>query len=143
MTHKIIVSGIASAWQRFDDERESEQITSAERLPYFAGLEYRRESLCDYIADGDDSRALAALNLSGGYIALGYSAAQNELIASTEYIAPRELSAAELEALVAYTLGQWSDGVGSNFSQSFAVAARVSIDIMLSPNEVKVEQSPT
>ncbi len=140
MAHKIIISGIASAWQRFDDDREPEQITSAERLPYFAGLEYRRESLCDYLADADDAGALSALGLGGGYIALGYSAAQNELIASTEYVASRAMNASELEALVAYTLGQWSDGVGSNFSQSFAVAARVSIDIALTPSEVKVEQ---
>ncbi len=140
MAHRIIISGIATAWQRFSDDREAEQITSAERLPHFAGLEYRRESLCDYMRDGANSRALAELGLRGGYITLGYSAQQNELIAITEYAAPRALTAQELDALVAYTVGQWSDGVGSNFSQSLAVAARVSIDIMLDADDVKVQQ---
>ena len=139
LMQRIIIRGPATAWQTFGDERESEQITDAGRLPYFDGLEYRRESLCAYMGDGEASAPLAALGLGGGFIALGYAAAQNELIAKTEYTAPRALTAQEIEALVEYTLGQWSDGVGSNFSQSMAAAVRVSIDIMLTRDEVKVE----
>lgn len=136
---RIRISGIATAW-RPEDEADGAQITEADRLAYFAGLEYRRESLCDYLLDSAEAGVLAELDLTGGYLALGYDGAQNELLAITEYRAPRRLAADEIAALAAYTIGQWSDGVGSNFSQSFAVATRVSISIALSADEVKVEQ---
>ena len=140
MTHRIRISGPATAWQHFPNDREAEEITDRERLPYFAGIAYRRESMCDYLRDGPDTLALADIGLTGGYIALDYDRASNALIAVTEYAAPRALNAQELDALTDCTRGQWSDGTGSNFGQSFAVATRVSIDIMLSPEEVKVEQ---
>ena len=136
---RIIFSGVASAWQQFGADREAEEITHSERLPYFAGIAYRRESMCDYLTDGEDSAPLAGIGLIGGYIELGYDRAANALIALTEYASPRALTPAEMTTLTAYTCGQWSDGTGSNFGQSLAVAANVAIDIMVMPDEVKVE----
>ena len=118
-----------TVWQQFDDDRESVQVTDANRLLYFTGLEYRDEAFSDYLADGDDTSRLAELGVRGGYIRLEFSTELNDLIGITEYTAPEPLSDADLAQLADYTAGQWTDGVGSNFSQSMGVATRTAIDL--------------
>lgn len=119
----------AQAWQQFGDGRESEQITDIGRLAYFSGLEYRRESFSDYFADGPESARLAQLEIKGGYIRLEFSPETNGLIAVTEYTAPQHLAEPDLALLADYTAGQWTDGIGSNFSQSMAVATGIAVDL--------------
>lgn len=127
----VIIRAVAqvTVWQQFDDHRESEQVTDPKRLLYFRGLEYRDEAFSDCLADGDDTARLAELGVSGGYIRLDFSTELNDLIGITEYTAPAALSDADLALLADYTAGQWTDGVGSNFSQSMGVATRVAIDL--------------
>jgi hypothetical protein len=119
----------AQVWQRYSGDRESEQVTDPQRLAYFSGLEYRRESFAEYFTDGPDSTRLAELEITGGYIRLEFSPETNGLIGVTEYTSPSRLDDTDLALLARYTAGQWSDGVGSNFSQSMAVAARISVDL--------------
>ncbi len=118
----------AQVWQQFSDGRESEQVTD-ERLLYLSGLEYRRESFSEYLSDSPSEQPLKELGLQGGYIRLEFSSERKGLIAITEYTAQRRLTDSELELLAEYTSGQWTDGVGSNFSQSMAVATKLAIDI--------------
>ena len=54
---------------------------------------------------------------------------QQELWAETEYDMREPLTDAETRAIVAYTLGQWSDGVGENFSQTYAAENGLFISI--------------
>lgn len=127
----ITIQAIAqvSVWQDFDDGRKPEPITDPNRLLYFTGLEYRDEQFSDYLADGEETLRLVELGVRGGYIRLQFSTELNELIAITEYTSPVLLSPSELEMLAAFTSGQWTDGVGSNFSQSMAVATRTGVDL--------------
>lgn len=118
-----------AVWQEFDDGRKPVQVTDSNRLLYFKGLEYRDEAFSDYLVDGDETSHLVELGVSGGYIRLEFSTELNDLIAVTEYNAPAPLSSDDLEILANYTSGQWTDGIGSNFSQSMAVATRVGIDL--------------
>jgi hypothetical protein len=118
-----------SVWQNFDDKRKPEPVTDTNRLMYFNGLEYRDEAFSDYFADGEDTSQLVELGVTGGYIRLEFSTDLNDLIAVTEYTAPAPLSTADLESLANYTAGQWTDGIGSNFSQCMSVATRTGIDL--------------
>jgi len=126
---KIRAIAEAQVWQQFSDGRESEQVAAADRLACFAGLEYRRESFSEYFADGPGSVRLADLGVKDGYIRLEFSPEINGLIAVTEYTAPQRLAEADLALLAQYTVGQWADGVGSNFSQSMAVATGIAVDL--------------
>lgn len=131
-----------TVWQQFDDDRESEQVTDTNRLLYFTGLEYRDEAFSDYLADGDETSGLAELGVRGGYIRLEFSTEINDLIAITEYTAPAPLSDADLALLANYTAGQWTDGVGSNFSQSMGVATRTAVDLW-PPDGIFISQTGT
>lgn len=139
---RIVFSGAVTAW-RFENGREGDQITDAQHLSKFDGVAYRRESMCDYLADGDDTIALANIGLAGGHIALHFDRASDALIAITEYTAPRRLNAEEMASLKAYTLGQWSDGMGSNFSQDLTEAKHIFIDMYVEHDAAKTEQSDT
>ena len=41
----------------------------------------------------------------------------DELFTVNEYISTRELTDEEMEELIDYTQGQWSDGIGESFEQ--------------------------
>lgn len=136
-----IIRAVAEAqvWQQFDDGRESEQVVDPHRLAYFSGFEYRRESFSEYFADGPSSIRLQDLGVEGGYIRLEFSPDTNGLIAVTEYRSPALLGDEDLALLAQYTAGQWTDGIGSNFSQSMAVAIGSAIDLWPS-NESFIQQ---
>lgn len=118
-----------SVWQDFDDGRKPEPITDPDRLLYFTGLEFRDDAFSDYFSDGEETSHFIELGVSGGYIRLEFSVELNDLIAITEYTAPVLLSDDDLEVLAQYTAGQWTDGIGSNFSQSMTVATRTGVDL--------------
>jgi hypothetical protein len=107
------------------------------------GLAYDEESFTDYLGNRDtvtvqamlaetpdDERLQEVLRESqlendvrnalepGGKLRFSYKPDLNELWCITEYRSTRRLSDQELKALVDYTEGQWSDGIGENFSSS-------------------------
>ena len=59
---------------------------------------------------------LAAALESGGHLRFNYQEGETLLGAITEYRTKRALSEAELRLLVDYTMGQWSDGIGENWT---------------------------
>ncbi|APV48330.1 hypothetical protein BWI17_00700 [Betaproteobacteria bacterium GR16-43] len=96
------------------------------------------EIFSDYISDGGD-KTLAEAGVSGGELEFRYDAKSKQLIGITEYTAPRLLTKSELALLKEYTVGQWSDGIGSNFFQermSLGLAPQLPID----ERAVSVEQ---
>jgi hypothetical protein len=103
----------------FDFRRSDEGDLVEDRgvLRTLHGLTYTEESFSDYLLDGSETRELAGLGISGGELKFEFDSQVGGLVAHTEYLAPRFLTETEIEALRGYTVGQWSDGIGSNFFQ--------------------------
>lgn len=75
------------------------------------------EPFSDFIPDAGD-KELTALPVAGGHLRFYFDDKLGRLWAETEYDAERNLTPHETGLLVGYTRGQWSDGIGENFSQS-------------------------
>jgi hypothetical protein len=99
----------------FKNEDEPAVVEDESLLKTLHGLEHD-EVFSDYLGDGGD-RTLVDVGVSGGLLRFEYDAATKQLYGVTEYIAPRLLTPAEVAVLKEYTIGQWSDGIGSNFFQ--------------------------
>lgn len=74
--------------------------------------------LAQYIWPDQDPE-LHALGLSGGGIHLRCDDAAHRLWAESRYEVDRPLDRRELELVLNYTRGQWSDGAGENFDPCF------------------------
>ncbi len=61
--------------------------------------------------------ALLKAGIGGGVLKFYFSEATGELYGSTEFTLQRPLIPMEIDLLLEYTVGQWSDGIGSNFFQ--------------------------
>jgi hypothetical protein len=136
----IRLSVPAAAFQERDDH-DGEEIIDSSRLMCLSGLEYRHDHarFSDYLGDGGYEDLVSA-GVKGGFIRLLFRPEIGQLFLITEFTAPRNLTESELTSLVDYTSGQWSDGIGSNFSQSFATATRINIGCALGDELVEVEQ---
>lgn len=99
-----------------DSSGEATVVDDATVLKSLDGIEHD-EIFADYISDGGD-RTLANAGVTGGKLVFRFDASSKTLVGITEYHAPRNLSNAELSLLKEYTIGQWSDGIGSNFFQN-------------------------
>jgi hypothetical protein len=80
------------------------------------GLQYDEEVFSDHIGDGELG-AIADIGISGGSLSFVFDVSSKQLIAKTQYSLTRPLKPREVEFLKSYTVGQWSDGIGSNFFQ--------------------------
>ena len=94
-----------------------ELVVDLAELKKLDGTTYDSETFSDYLIDDPDAKGIP---VSGGHLHFYYDDDKNELFAFTEYTATRELTPNELDGLVRYTRGQWSDGIGENFSQEHA-----------------------
>ena len=79
------------------------------------GLEHD-EIFSDYMSDGGD-HTLADAGVTGGTLRFEFDEAAGVLFGLTTYSVPRFLNEEELSLLKEYTVGQWSDGIGDNFTQ--------------------------
>jgi len=79
-------------------------------------LAYEDEQFTDYLGGPSEEDVLAAALEPGGIIRFGYDGKGEALSAVTEYRCRRPLTADELHLLVEYTMGQWSDGIGENWT---------------------------
>ncbi|MDJ0939060.1 MAG: hypothetical protein QNJ00_04805 [Woeseiaceae bacterium] len=110
---------------------DSPPIEDPEILKTFDGLKYDEETVVDYMGDGSDTRGLyQSAKFTGGYLQFQYDEATNRLAVITEYDVDRDLDDQEILQLREYTGGQWSDGVGSNFAQSYPEKTGLSPQIM-------------
>lgn len=78
------------------------------------------ECFSEYLTDDLTTKALPSRGVSGGGLRFRYLPDRQEVWAETEYDLREPLTGAEQELLLNYTLGQWSDGIGENFSQEYA-----------------------
>lgn len=104
------------------------------------GLSYTEESFSEYLSDGDETRMLAHIGVQGGYLSFAYDPRTKQLLASTEYELPRALTSEEVQRLKKYTVGQWSDGIGSNFFQERIREGLAPQVFVTDDRQVQVEQ---
>lgn len=119
------------------DGEDPPVVDDPNQLAVLDGLKHD-EIFSDYIADGGD-KTLVYAGVSGGELEFQYDASCKQLVGFTEYTAPRLLTKSELALLKKYTIGQWSDGIGSNFFQE-RMALGLAPQLPIDENLVSVEQ---
>lgn len=82
--------------------------------------------------------ALRDAGISGGVLTFFFSKATGQLHGSTEFSLQRPLNTLEADMLMDYTVGQWSDGIGSNFFQ-MRMDAGLTPQILVPKNAVTIE----
>jgi hypothetical protein len=107
---RIVIRGSAAVFH--DDE----QVTDPSILQSLDGLVYDEERFTDYLGGPPEEDELAAALEPGGIISFSYHDGEDLLAAVTEYQSRRPLTDAELRLVVQYTMGQWSDGIGENWT---------------------------
>ena len=71
-------------------------------------------------------------NISNGYMHFNFT--DERLWTITEYFSDRELNYEELNILLDYTKGQWSDGIGEGFEQFSCMQDENGKDVFISPS---------
>jgi hypothetical protein len=107
---RFVIQGWAAVY------REDEQVTDPAILRSLDGVVYDDERFTDYFGGPTEEDVVAAALEPGGSLQFGYSEGEELLTATTEYRSRRPLSPEELRLLVDYTMGQWSDGIGENWT---------------------------
>jgi len=98
------------------DYRNSDDGTPIEEpalLRTYDGYVYKDECFDEHMS-GINDRELEEAGVSGGYLEFKYQEKNNTLYAITEYQLQRKLNDSEVLKLRKHTVGQWSDGIGSN-----------------------------
>ena len=121
-----------------DSSGEPTVVENVDVLRTLDGLEHD-EVFSDYISDGGD-HTLASAGVTGGRLIFRFDVKAKVLFGITEYQAPRTLNNSELAMLKEYTIGQWSDGIGSNFLQNRMDDGLAPQLFFLNDNIVQVEQ---
>jgi hypothetical protein len=107
---RIVIRGTAAVF--FNDE----QVTDPKVLGSLNGLVYDEERFTDYIGGPAVEDELATALEPGGGLSFSYHEGDRLLCVTTEYRICRPLSEMELRLLVDYTMAQWSDGIGENWT---------------------------
>src|SRR3989337_893808 len=138
---KIIISDRAEVY----DERAHGLDTNPETLRKLQGLAYTEGEMSYFIGDGSDEGLIADIGIAGGTLTFTYVPETNELRVLTEYEAPRKLTKKELDVLVKYTTGQWSDGMGENFTNDYAEKTGMLVHAypLSDKQDIRVEQVDT
>lgn len=92
-------------------------VEDVDTLRSLDGLLYDEEIFSDYISDDGELEAIANIGISGGLLTFVFDAKSKRLLATTQYTLMSPLEPLQIELLKSYTVGQWSDGIGSNFFQ--------------------------
>jgi hypothetical protein len=133
---KVNISGPVTAFHA-----DGRAITKLSELESLHGLGDSEESLANHL-DG----ALAEIGLEGGHLRLVLDASGPSLRVHTEYLSPRRLKKAELDALVEFTKGQWSDGIGEGCFAALQAETGISVCVYPTPHDpasIQATQSPS
>lgn len=112
---QVVVRGLARVFN--DDDV---QIVDPTVLRSLDGLVYDDEVFTDYLGGSPEEDALSAALNRSGILRFTHEDGNQFLIAATVYEAKRPLTESELQLLVEYTMGQWSDGIGENWASESA-----------------------
>jgi hypothetical protein len=101
----IFIIGRAAAYN------ENGQVTDPAALTNLNGIEYNDVEFTEFLCDANEYELSKRL-LKGGGMYLSYKAGEKVLTVTTTYHSRRELNDKQIERLGAYTLSQWTDGIG-------------------------------
>jgi hypothetical protein len=107
---KLAIRGFAAVFQK------GQNVTDPATLASLVPISFDDEVFSDYLADGSLDPDLVDAIAPGGVLDFDYDGESAVLRVSVEYTTRRALSAPELRALVEYTLGQWSGGIGETWA---------------------------
>lgn len=130
---KIVISGPALAL-----DADEQPITDVAQLQKLHGVEDTDTECAEHL-DGE----LSDIGVEGGTLRLAFSPASEELRVIAEYRSPQKLTKTQLSSLLEYTMGQWSDGVGTDCFSAHSDATGIRIAVYPIPyddDEVRVEQ---
>jgi hypothetical protein len=99
-----------------DADGDTPTVEIKEVLASLNGLTHD-EIFSDHLYGKAGENDIANAGISGGLLRFLYSQETGQLLGTTEYSLQRKLNPSEIELLLNYTLGQWTDGIGSNFFQ--------------------------
>jgi hypothetical protein len=116
------------------DSKTDLDLTDAKKIKALTETEYE-ECFSDHFQEDE----LSNIGLTEGYLRF-FINENKSLTVLTEYKSPRSLEENEVSALVEYTLGQWLDGIGSNFSQEYQMKKGVSVAFFASEETIIVKQ---
>jgi hypothetical protein len=108
---RIVITGFAAVFGEDDSSISDPAILKA-----LDGLVYDDERFTDYLDGTSDEVELASALFPGGNIRFSHTEDADLLTATTEYRSHRQLTESELRLLAEYTMGQWSDGIGENWT---------------------------
>ncbi len=123
-----------------DTGDEGRSIEDTAILKTLDGLSYDEEVFSDYLFDGGDVGELEDAGISGGSLDFAFDSATGRLIGRTEYQLERALNPDQIAVLRDYTIGQWSDGIGSNFFQERMRKGLAPQLLVADDSAVRVEQ---
>jgi len=106
---QVAIRGFAAVF------RDGRQITDPATLRSLVPLSYADELFSDDLADENLEQSLIDAIAPSGGLRFDYDGESTALRVSTEYVTRRPLTPQEIRALVEYTTGQWSDGIGENW----------------------------
>lgn len=97
---------------------EDDETSDLAKIKSLDGLKYDDEDaiFSDYISDGGDT-SLEDAGVSSGIMYFKFDDSKNSLYGYVEYDLTQKLTDKEVESLKDYTIGQLTDGIGSNFTQ--------------------------
>jgi hypothetical protein len=133
---KIIVSGPAAAF-----DAEEEFISDLQVLKDLDGLQDAEVACAEHL-----DPPLGDIGIEGGTLHVAYDSRSASLRVLTVYHSPRKLQKSELQALVEFTKGQWSDGVGEGCFSNHAALTKANISLSVYPipyddKAVRIEQT--
>lgn len=123
-----------------DTGEEGVFVEDAAILKTLDGLAYDEEVFSDYLLDGESAGELEDAGISGGSLEFSFDNASGRLVGRTEYLLERALSPDQIALLKDYTIGQWSDGIGSNFFQERMRHGLAPQLLVMDESAVQVEQ---
>ena len=104
----------------FDIETE-ERIEDIDRVKTISGYTYMDDEEDDcfgfWLIDENNDSMIKNCGISGGYLHFSFYENTQDLEVSVEYDLTNELSEDQIDRLIEYTIGQCTDGIGSNFNQ--------------------------
>jgi ankyrin repeat protein len=98
-------------------------------------MSYKEEKCSDYFGN-----KLAKLNLVGGHIDLAYDENLQRLVVLSEFLCDKKLTDEELSELTKEVTGQWSDGMGENFSGQYELETGIKLDLRPYQQKLSCEQ---
>jgi hypothetical protein len=135
-------------WTSYDGS-EDREISDLEQVKRFDGETCQDlidgvmlpVTVADYLFDGSGTELLEGIGITGGIVRFEYKPQLKQLWLATEYYAPRKLNEQELDVLLDYTMGQWSDGAGESFCGELA-DKNDGVGPLCEPREIFIEQLP-